>query len=66
MKQIELETKEFYELMEFFEKTKIAYGRYERESQDNWNRQIYYEDGNINECFKMFLAGCNYGIMVSR
>jgi hypothetical protein len=59
-------TKEFYEVMEFFEGKVLTeqYGsRYkaQREARDLWTKRIYYTDGAVNEAFKMFLQGYAHG-----
>lgn len=65
MNQITSETKDFYELMKDFENMKVVRGRFDKENKDMWSKGYYYQDGNVNELFKIFLSGCNYGIMLS-
>lgn len=63
---MELQSKEFYEVMEMFEKTSKHFIRFgsqglKKEDKKHWNRQVYYCDGNANEAFKIFLSGYSYG-----
>jgi len=62
MRQIELGTKEFYEVLEIFESMKLVRGRYDREDKECWKNRAYYQDGEVNFAFTMFLSGCNYGV----
>jgi hypothetical protein len=56
-----LETKEFYDLMNAFEKSKHIHGygrRLERETDKAlWVKQVYYQNGSINELFIAFMNG---------
>lgn len=57
-----LHTKEFYELMEAFEKVAPRLVRtgvqgFKREHKDNWGKQWYYFDGNVNDAFKLYMCG---------
>lgn len=65
MNQITAESKEFYEILKDFENMKITRGRYDKEPKEIWSKGFYFQDGNVNELFKVFLSGCNYGIMLS-
>ena len=61
-----LETKEFYQIMDAFEKNAqklLSLGSMglEREPKDLWKTQQYYCDGNANIAFKMFLHGVSFG-----
>lgn len=61
-----LHTKEFYEIMEVFEKTSKQFVRFgsqglKREPKENWINKYYYCDGNVNEAFKIFLNGVMFG-----
>ncbi len=61
-----LGTKEFYDMMESFEKyakSNIRTGSMglTREPKGNWERQWYYSDGLANEAFKLFIAGYSLG-----
>ena len=47
------------------DKMKISRGRYDKEDKELWCKGHFYQDGNTNEMFKVFLSGCNYGIMLS-
>ena len=67
-KQIEimLYTKEFYEIMEGFEKyakklVSLGIQGLQKEPKENWDKQQYYCDGNANNAFKMFLFGVSFG-----
>lgn len=61
---IQLRTKEHEELMKQFESFKP--GRIDRESKDQWNKGIIYQNGEVNELFLMFRKGVAYGLMMSR
>ncbi len=59
-------TKEFYFVMENFEKyakQNIRMGSMglTREEKENWKRGWYYSDGLANEAFKLFLVGYSLG-----
>jgi hypothetical protein len=59
-------TKEFYDMMEVFERTSKEFLRtgnmgLTREPKENWSRQYYYSDGNANEAFRIFLNGYSLG-----
>jgi hypothetical protein len=59
-------TKEFYDVMEVFERTSKEFLRtgnmgLSREPKENWNNQYYYSDGNANLAFKVFLNGYSLG-----
>jgi hypothetical protein len=61
-----LHTKEFYEIMNVFEKnakTLVSMGSQglTKENKELWVKQIYYCDGNVNNAFKMFLHGVSLG-----
>lgn len=63
---IMLHTKEFYEIMEVFEKNAkklVSMGNQglTREDKEKWPKQNYYSDGNVNNAFKMFLHGVSLG-----
>lgn len=61
-----LATKEYYELIEMFEKNAGKPFRKDKEPKDMWNRGIVYQDGMANEFFKMFLEGYAYGKAIGR
>ena len=65
MEQVTYASKEFYEMLKDFDNMKISRGRYDKEDKELWIKGHFYQDGNINEMFKVFLSGCNYGIMLS-
>lgn len=56
-----LETKEFYDLMAAFEKSKNIHGygrRLDREIDKSlWAKQVYYQNGDINQLFIAFMNG---------
>ena len=61
-----LYSKEFYEIMEAFEKNakqliRMGSQGLKREDKENWKRQVYYCDGEVNNAFKMFLFGVQLG-----
>jgi hypothetical protein len=61
-----LYTKEFYEIMEAFEKNakqlvRMGSQGLKREDKENWTRQYYYCDGEVNNAFKLFLSGVQFG-----
>jgi len=63
-------TKEFYEIMQVFEsnaKKLVSMGHMglTKEPKENWEKQIYYSDGNVNNAFKMFLNGVSLGKILS-
>lgn len=62
-------TKEFYEILEVFEKNAkqlVSMGSQglTRENKSLWEKQIYYCDGNVNNAFKMFLHGVALGKII--
>jgi hypothetical protein len=61
-----LHTKEFYEIMDVFEKNAkqlVSMGSQglTKEDKEQWTKQHYYCDGNVNNAFKMFLHGVSLG-----
>lgn len=61
-------TKEFYELMEVFEKISkgLFYGhRVERENIKEVPAGQFYTDGHVNEMFQAFLHGYQYHKSIS-
>lgn len=46
---------EIYNVMESFEK--ITSGRFDKEAKELWKRGIYYQSGEVNDSFKMYLNG---------
>ena len=51
-----LGTKEFYELMNQFEKDTEQYNP-EKENKDMWAKSLYYCNGSINKEFKLYFLG---------
>ena len=61
-----LHTKEFYDVMNVFERTSSKIIRtgnmgFIREPKENWIRQLYYSDGIANQSFLIFLSGYSLG-----
>lgn len=61
-----LGTKEFYDIMEVFEKEapkliRMGNEGLNRANKELWVIQKYYNDGNANNAFKMFLHGYSLG-----
>jgi hypothetical protein len=61
-----LYTKEFYDLLESFEryaKENVRMGSMglSREPKENWIKKWYYSDGLANEAFKLFIVGYSLG-----
>ena len=61
-----LYTKEFYEVMTAFEKIankaiRMGHEGLTKAPKENWKRKDYYNDGNANEAFKIFLSGFMLG-----
>ncbi len=61
-----LGSKEFYEVMETFEryaKENVRGGHMglTKEPKESWEKQVYYSDGVTNEAFKIFLGGYSLG-----
>lgn len=61
-----LGTKKFYETMDHFEKHASKMIRtgsqgFTRASKDEWQKQRYYNDGEANTAFKIFLFGYSFG-----
>lgn len=54
-----LMTKEFYDLMAQFERTRP--GRIDREAKELWSKGLVYQDGRVNEAFQAFQKGYAYG-----
>lgn len=52
-----LYTKEWYALMEAFEKGNFGRYRLDREEKEVWQQKVYYQNGEANELFKVYLAG---------
>jgi hypothetical protein len=50
---------EIYEVMADFEK--IATGRFEKESIELWKKGQWYQSGEVNKLFAMFLHGWSAG-----
>lgn len=71
MKQITADSKEFYDLMKYFESIapkllNIGSAGLTKEAKENWVKGFYYCDDNTNKAFKMFFSGTNFGIHLSK
>ena len=51
-----LKSKEFYEIMNQFEKD-AGYYDFTKESKSLWEKQIYYCNGQVNNLFRFYLLG---------
>lgn len=66
-----LHTKEFYEIMEYFEryaKKNVTTGHMgmQREPKEHWEKTWYYSDGRCNEAFKLFFSGYMFAKSVNQ
>ncbi len=64
MATIKQYSKELYDLMDFFERSapKLVYcGGFEREKKELWLKGFYYANGNVNNLFRLFMAGYTFG-----
>lgn len=58
-------TGEIYNVMEEFEK--ITTGRFDKEAKELWQKgQTYYQSGEVNTLFKMYLLGYSAGKCAER
>jgi hypothetical protein len=55
-----LKTQEHYDLMAQFEKD-CKPGRTDKEPKESWARGIIYQDGAVNELFKVYRMGYALG-----
>jgi len=55
---VKVGTKEFYELMEQFERD-FAYNHPVREGKESWKYQHFY--ANVNDMFLAYMAGYSFG-----
>ena len=60
-----LKSKEHYELMSQFEREFKGVGRMDKEAKTDWARGIIYEDGVINNLFKVYRHGYAFGKCVA-
>lgn len=60
-----LNTKEHYDLLAQFEKA-VRHGRFDKEAKQDWGRGIIYQDGRVNEMFKVYRLGYAHGKAVER
>lgn len=56
-----LNTSEHYELIAQFEKDCKGIGRLDKEDKTMWQRGNIYQDGRVNELFKVYRMGYAYG-----
>lgn len=61
-----LNTKEHYEILAQFEKDFKGCGRMEKEAKADWVRGIIYQDGKMNDMFKVYRHGYAFGKCVER
>lgn len=70
MEQITSDSKEFYDLMNYFESIapkllNTGSEGLKREPKENWKIGFYYCDDIANKAFKMFFSGANFGISLA-
>ena len=61
---IEQYSREMYEALDYFERNigKLAYtSSLQREVKQQWLKGHYYCNGHVNNLFRAFLMGVNYG-----
>jgi hypothetical protein len=65
-----LATKEFYELLESFEKavkgSLYLPSNFAKEGKGFWKIGVYYQDGHLNEAFKTYMHGYAFGKVIGR
>lgn len=63
-------SREMYEALDYYERNakKVAYmpGSFEREDRKEWQKGYYFKNGEINNGFRLFLAGISYGYNLRR
>ena len=64
-RNVQLNTKEHYEMMNFFEKM-FPYYRHDKEDKSMWAKGVIYEQPELNELFKVFRLGVEYGEALHR
>ena len=60
-----LQTKEHYDLIAAFE-GEMKGSRLDKEAKQDWGRGIIYQDGRVNEMFKIYRKGYALGVYVGR
>jgi hypothetical protein len=60
-----LKTREHQDLMAQFEKD-CKPGRTDKEAKEDWARGIIYQDGHVNELFKIYRMGYAFGKATER
>jgi len=65
-----LGTKEFYDLMDQFEKISKTMvqvpSAFAKEPKELWRKKIYYQNGHTNNAFIIFMNGYSLGKAVAR
>jgi len=56
-----LNSGEHDELIFQFEKDNKGIGRTDKEEKSNWSKGVIYQDGNVNDLFKIYRMGYAYG-----
>lgn len=56
-----IETKEFNDIMRYFEKIHGRGLRLDKEDFKDWQRKLYYQNGEVNKMFIMFFSGYMLG-----
>ena len=65
MSSVALKSQEHHDLMLQFERD-CRPGRIDREAKDLWPRGIVYQDGHVNDLFKVYRMGFVYGKVIER
>ena len=59
-------TKEFYDIIEMFEKEFKGEFRFDRENKEIWSKGYVYQHGDCNRMFQAFLRGVSFGKLYYR
>lgn len=58
-------SKEMYDIMDMFERTIQVYAyvpsEFDKAEKKLWTKGYYYNNGKVNELFRVFLGGYTYG-----
>lgn len=54
-------TKEHYELLKNFEQIMGKRFRFDKEDKDFWKKGVVYQDGMVNEMYRVFIKGYALG-----
>jgi len=57
---MKLGTKEFYEIIENFEKH-FPHMRLDKEPKELWSKSVIFQDGEVNNLFNVFRLGYSFG-----